>query len=160
MGRIVTQLKIENFVTGDKLECDALVDTGACYVVLPNAWQERLGEFPMSRTAEVMLADQRSQEGQVCGPAKIQIARFEPVASEVLFLDMQPDEDDQYDILIGYVALEQSQLAVDMLGHRLVRIPRVDAKRTSGRAALPPDGRESGPPDRTNTENTTLISAA
>ena len=40
---------------------------------------------------------------------------------------MQPDEG-TYEPLIGYIVLEQSQAAVDMLGHRLIHIKRMDLK--------------------------------
>lgn len=43
------------------------------------------------------------------------------------FIDMQP-EDGSYEPLIGYIPLEQAQAAVDMLGHRLVKVSRVDLK--------------------------------
>ena len=33
-----------------------------------------------------------------------------------------------YEPLVGYIVLEQSQAAVDMLGHRLVHIKRLDLK--------------------------------
>jgi len=33
-----------------------------------------------------------------------------------------------YEPLIGYIPLEQAQAAVDMLGHRLVKVSRVDLK--------------------------------
>ena len=33
-----------------------------------------------------------------------------------------------YDPLVGYLVLEQSQAAVDMLGHRLVRVDKLDLK--------------------------------
>lgn len=40
---------------------------------------------------------------------------------------MKP-ENGAYEPLIGYVILEQSQAAVDMLGHRLVAVKRMDLK--------------------------------
>ena len=41
---------------------------------------------------------------------------------------MEP-EHGRYEPLIGYITLEQSRLVVDMVGHRLVRLPHVDLKR-------------------------------
>jgi hypothetical protein len=38
-------------------------------------------------------------------------------------------EDGRYEPLIGYLPLEHSQAAVDMLGHRLVYVKRMDLKR-------------------------------
>ena len=46
MGRIVVSVKIENLTDKDaRIRCDALVDTGASHMVLPDAWRERLGEL-------------------------------------------------------------------------------------------------------------------
>jgi hypothetical protein len=47
--------------------------------------------------------------------------------TEVLFIDRQP-EDGAYEPLIGYIPLEQAQAAVDRVGHRLVKVSRVDLK--------------------------------
>jgi hypothetical protein len=41
---------------------------------------------------------------------------------------MIPDEGGEYEPLVGYIALEQAGAAVDMLGHRLVHVKRVDLK--------------------------------
>lgn len=43
------------------------------------------------------------------------------------FVEMNP-ADGNYEPLIGYTVLEQGQAAVDMLGHRLVRIKHMDLK--------------------------------
>mgnify|MGYP001616288233 FL=1 len=44
MGRIVANVRIKNlFEPENVINCDALVDTGAAYMVLPTAWKERLG---------------------------------------------------------------------------------------------------------------------
>jgi hypothetical protein len=37
-------------------------------------------------------------------------------------------EDGIYEPLIGYIVLEQCQAAVDMLGHRLIHVKRMDLK--------------------------------
>ena len=66
-------------------------------------------------------------EGTICGPVRIQIEGFRPIYNEVLFVDMEP-ANGQYEPLIGYVILEQCQAAVDMLGHRLVPVKRMDLK--------------------------------
>ena len=46
---------------------------------------------------------------------------------EVIFLPMQP-ADGIYDPLIGHLVLQQSQAAVDMVGHRLIHVKHVDLK--------------------------------
>src|SRR5437899_2652643 len=89
-GRILTHVTIVNALDpARELSCQALVDTGAWGLMLPRAWKERLGAFQMTRTVEMLTADQRLVSGEVCGPVTIQIEGFEPVSSEVTFVDME-----------------------------------------------------------------------
>jgi len=128
MGRIAASVKIENPAAPDKkIRCDALVDTGASHMILPSAWRDRLGDLEEIRRVSLELATQASVEGVVCGPVRICIEGFEPVFSEVVFVDMEP-ENGEFEPLVGYIVLEQSQAAVDMLGHRLVHVKRLDLK--------------------------------
>lgn len=128
MGRIVASVKIENLIDQDaRIRCDALVDTGASYMVLPDAWRDRLGELDEITTVPLETATQETVEGKICGPVRIQIEGFRPIYNEVLFIDMKP-ENGEYESLIGVVILEQSQAAVDMLGHRLIPLKRKDLK--------------------------------
>ena len=76
---------------------------------------------------EMETATQERIKGQVCGPIRIQIEGFRPIHTEVSFVDMQP-QDGEYEPLIGYLVLEQSQAAVDILGHRLVQVKHMDLK--------------------------------
>ena len=129
MGRIITPVVITNvFSPENRIACDALVDTGASYMVLPNAWREKLGEIETIERIELELADQSVQSGEICDPVKIQIEGFRPMYTEVLFIDMKP-ENGIYEPLIGYIVLEQCQAGVDMIGHRLIHIKRMDLKR-------------------------------
>jgi len=128
MGRIATFVTVENPADPEKrIECDALVDTGASHMILPAAWRKRLGDMKDLGKVAMETADQRLLEGAVCGPVQIQIEGFRPVFSEVVFVEMKP-EDGQYEPLVGYIVLEQSQAAVDMLGHRLIHVKRLDLK--------------------------------
>lgn len=128
MGRIITSVKIDNFSDPSKsMRIDALVDTGASHLVLPNAWKDRLGNLDVIRRVDAEIATQEKTPAEICGPVKIQIEGFSPIYSEVLFLEMKP-QDGLYEPLLGYIVLEQSQAAVDMLGHRLVHVNRVDVK--------------------------------
>jgi len=128
MGRIVSSVRIDNVSHPEKsLRCDALVDTGASYMVLPSAWRDRLGDLEEIETVDVQIATQQLIRGTICGPVRIQVEGFRPIYNEVLFVDMEP-EDGSYEPLIGYIVLEQSQAAVDMLGHRLIRANYVDLK--------------------------------
>ena len=128
MGRLVTSVKIENVSDANKvIRCDALVDTGASFMILPVAWKDRLGKLEQIRTVHAEMATQQVIEGKICGPVKIQMERFDPIFSEVMFVEMQP-EDGIYEPLLGYLILEQSQAAVDMVGHRLMHVKHIDLK--------------------------------
>ena len=128
MGRIVTSVTIQNVIEpGQSIKTDALVDTGASHMVLPNAWSDRLGSLDRIRVVELETATQEIVRADVCGPVKIQLEGFEPVYSEVIFIDMQP-EDGIDGPLVGYLVLEQSQAAVDMVGHRLIHVKHLDLK--------------------------------
>ena len=128
MGRIVTSVTIQNATDPSKsLRCDALVDTGASHLTLPSAWKERLGALSLARIVELETATQQVVEGSVCGPVLIELEGFPPTSGEVLFVDMAP-EDGRYEPLIGYLPLEHSQAAVDMIGHRLIHVKRMDLK--------------------------------
>lgn len=134
VGRIVASVTIENAADLSKaLRCDALVDTGASHMVLPIGWKDRLGPLESTRTIQLETATQEILTGEVCGPVRIQIEGFPAIHSEVSFVEMKP-EDGEYEPLIGYIVLEQSQAGVDMLGHRLIPIKHMDLKRAPGLA--------------------------
>ena len=76
---------------------------------------------------ELQTVTQEAVRGSVCGPVRIQIEGFRPIYNEVCFVDMKPDNG-AYEPLIGYIVLEQCQAAVDMLGHRLIHVKRMDLK--------------------------------
>jgi hypothetical protein len=128
MGRIIASVKIENVADASKnIRCDALVDTSKSLMVLPSAWKDRLGDLELIGKVELETATQETVMGEVYGTARIQIEGFRPIFSEVLFVEMNPI-DGNYEPLIGYIILEQSQAGVDMLGHRLVFIKHMDLK--------------------------------
>ena len=128
IGRIIASVVVENVLTPEKrILCDALVDIGASLMVLPTAWKERLGQLQSTRTVDFETSAQQKAQGQVCGPVRLQIEGFPSVFTEVLFVDMEPEKGD-YEPLIGYIPLEQSQAAVDVLGHRLVYVRHLDLK--------------------------------
>lgn len=128
VGRIIASVKIENASDPAKsIICDALVDTGASFMVLPMAWRDRLGNLETMTDVEMETATQETIKGVVCGPVRIQIEGFRPIHHEVAFVEMTP-EDGQYEPLIGYLVLEHSQAGVDMIGHRLVHVKHMDLK--------------------------------
>ena len=79
------------------------------------------------RTVELETATQEIVSGEVCGPVVIQLEGFDPINSEVLFLEMTPN-DGVYDPLVGYLVLEQSLAAVDMVRHQLMHAKTADLK--------------------------------
>ena len=128
MGRIVSSVTITSISDSSKsLRCDALVDTGDAFMVLPSAWKERLGDLEVVDTIALETATPETVEGEIRGPVRIQLEGFRPIFNEVLFVEMKP-EDGIFEPLIGYIVLEQSQAGVDMLGHRLVPIKHMDLK--------------------------------
>ena len=128
MGRIIAPVRIENPAEPSMgIRCDALVDTGAAFMVLPMAWRDRLGDLETMTEVEMETATQETLKGIVCGPVRIQIEGFRPIHHEVAFVEMAP-EDGEYEPLIGYLVLEHSQAGVDVLGHRLVKIKHMDLK--------------------------------
>ena len=135
MGRILTHVTIVNALDpAREITCQALVDTGAWGLMLPRAWKEQLGAFQMTRTVEMVTADQRVVTGEVCGPVSVQIEGFEPVSSEVTFVDMEL-EGGRYRPLLGYTVLEQAGLAADPVSGRLLKIPHMDLRAASGASA-------------------------
>lgn len=132
MGRIVASVKIANSLDPIKsIICDALVDTAASHMTLPSAWKSRLGDLRSLGEIKLELANQQAIRGEVCGPVLAKIEGFRPVFTEVLFVDMEPHEE-RYEPLTGYLVLEASQAAVDMFGHRLVKVKHLDLKRSEG----------------------------
>jgi len=128
VGRIVASVTIQNAgEPASRFRCDALVDTGASHMTLPEAWRERLETLATVDTVELELANQEVTRGEICGPVKIQIEGFRPIFTEVLFVPVQP-ADGLFEPLIGYLVLQQSQAAVDMVRHRLVHVKRLDLK--------------------------------
>jgi predicted aspartyl protease len=128
MGRIVTSVTITNVKHSEySMRCDALVDTGAAALVLPKAWQERLGPLELIHRVEFETATQTTVTGEICGPVQIQLEGFRPLYNEVVFVEMTP-ENGTYQPLVGYIILEQSQAAVDMVGHRLLHVKKMDLK--------------------------------
>lgn len=113
------------------------MDTGTSHLTLPVAWKERLGDLEEIRTVELETATQKTETGSVCGPVRIQIEGFKPIFTEIIFIEMEP-ENGEYEPLLGYIPLEQSQAAVDMLGRRLVYVKRLDLKNI-GQQRHPPD---------------------
>ena len=128
MGRIVTSVTITNVKSPDKvIRCDALLGAEASYMILPKAWKARVGELELIEKMDFETANQTTVKGEICGRVQIQMEGFRPIYNEVVFIDMEP-EDNIYEPLVGYIILEQSYAAVDMVGHRLIHLKKMDLK--------------------------------
>lgn len=128
MERIVTRVEVTNFKDLAKtMILDILVDTGTSMLVLPSVWKGRLGELDEISKVEMETANQEIVEASVCGPVKITIQGFRPIYDEVAFIEMKPI-DGKYETLLGYIPLEKAQAAVDMIGHRLIKVKTLDLK--------------------------------
>ncbi len=128
MGRITTKLTISNLSEPNTtFECNALVDTGTVFLALPSAWKDCLGQLEHLGKVKVELGNQSTTTAEVWGSVKLQIDGCRAVRTEILFVDMQP-EGGGYEPLLGYIPMEQAQLAVDMATHNLVPVKYVDPK--------------------------------
>jgi hypothetical protein len=103
------------------------VGTKTSHLILPTAWRQHLGDLKEIGTVELEIATQQMVQGVMCGPVRVQIEGIRPMFTEVLFVEMEP-ADRKYEPFIGYIVLEQSQAAVDMVGRRLIHIKRLDVK--------------------------------
>ena len=128
VGRIIASVTIQNASDLSlAVQCDALVGTGASLMVLPSAWKDRLGKLEFSAEIEVETATQDRVTAEVCGPVRIQIKGFRAILNEVAFINMKP-VNGGYEPLIGYIVLEQSLAAVDMITHQLIHLKHFDLK--------------------------------
>ena len=138
MGRISVDIVVENVLDRDRriespalvdpaLVDPALVDTCASYLTLPMAWREQMGDFEKDKSLEIELAYQHTTPGRLCGPVRIVIDGFDPVYSEVLFIEMS-ERDGSYEPLPGCIPMETGLLAVDLETHKLVSLKRAKVK--------------------------------
>lgn len=129
MGRIIAQVKITNFFDENKfIKCSMFVDTGAGALILPDEWKERFGNFRKSEPVELILANGETINGEICSPVEIEIEGFRPITNEVVFTKMEREKGENFEPLLGYIILEQSQASIDMLGHRLIPVKYIDMK--------------------------------
>ena len=110
---------------------DALVDTGASHLVLPSAWRDKFGVFAEERDDETEVASQERVKVMLCGPAQVLVEGFSDARTDVLFLDMKPDNDGNYMPLLGYIVLESCKVAVDMNNHRLIPVRYFDLRKAN-----------------------------
>ena len=128
MGRIISPVTVRNpFMPELSVVVNALVDTGASNMFLPDSIRHKLGEIEELEPAYCTFADGSKTLAKRFGPVKIQIEGFPNIYNEVIFL---PPDKSGVDIepIVGYIILEQSRVGVDMVGHRLIKIDSFDLK--------------------------------
>ena len=116
MGRAVEKVKFTNFVTGKSVVVDALIDTGATMVSLPQDVVEELGLRKM-REATVRCGDNRREVKPVCGVVTAEISG----RSGDFDVVREPEGSEP---VVGQLALQQLDLLVDAGGERVVPNPR------------------------------------
>lgn len=123
MGTIITPVTVLNVGEPEKqISFDGLVDTGSTFLTLPNAWKEKLGKLEKVDEVSLELANGEIRTGEVYGPVKIKIGNFRTIYTEVLFIEMEANEEGNYEPLVGYLPLEAIPVGVDMLNHRLFKV--------------------------------------
>ena len=113
MGTFSVQMSVSG-PTGESVEVDALVDTGATYTVLPSSLLARLGVTPRDRTA-FQLADERIVEYDV-GEVTVRLDGRE----RTVLVVFGPDEAEP---LMGAVTIELFNMSVEPVRQRLVPVP-------------------------------------
>ena len=116
MGKIVEKVKLTNLFDESKsVELEAVVDTGATMLVLPQDVVDRLG-LRKIRDARVRYANNRTELKEIYGVVTIEIqgrtGNFDVLAEEA---GSQP--------LIGQVVLEVLDLVVDPKARKLIPNP-------------------------------------
>ena len=103
-----------------------LVDTGCRYPVLPMQWKEILAPFPSCRQHQLLTADQRASKADTFGPIMLKVGGFVAVPTEVAFLEMTGDDNRDF-ALIGHLVLQQAEIVVNLVTHRLFRRSQLEA---------------------------------
>lgn len=117
MGKVVERVKITNLLDPSRsLEVDAIIDTGATMLVLPQELVDKLGLKKM-REVKVRYANNKTETKAVYGVATVEI---QGRAGEFNVLA----ESEGFQPLIGQIILEQLDLIVDPRSKRVVPNPR------------------------------------
>lgn len=117
MGKVVEKVKVANVFAPDKsMEIEAVIDTGATMIVLPQDIVDNLG-LKKIREVKVRYANNKTQLKSVYGIVAIELkgrtGNFDVLAEEE---GSQP--------LIGQVVLEVLDLVVDPRARKLIPNPR------------------------------------
>ncbi len=126
MGEVVVKVKLTNYadelmvrlgqLAQDQirsLEAEAIVDTGAVQLVLPQAIVQKLGLGRFS-TQVAQYADGRQEEVDVADGVSVELLGRRTLEEALVLGD---------EILIGQTVLEKTDLHVDCRGQRLIPNP-------------------------------------
>ena len=114
MGTFSVPIEIRNQVTGEFLQIDALVDTGATYTLLPSDMLHGLGVESIAQR-DFELADHRRVRYDV-GEVRLRLNQDELTVLVVFGTEGS-------DPLLGATALELFGLAADPVNQRLIPVP-------------------------------------
>ncbi len=116
MGRVTENVRFTNFLTGESVEVEALIDTGATMCVLPQDIVEGLGLKKM-RESTVRYGNGKKETKSIYGVVTIAIKGREGTL-EVLA------EPEGTSPLIGQILLELLDLLVDPAARAVIPNPR------------------------------------
>jgi len=125
MGRVAIEVELVNHADAvlaganalplekvRRIRIEAIVDTGASHLVLPQAVVDRLGLPVVGRTA-VRYADQRSATRNIVSDIELHVLGRDGIFRAIV-------EPDRKDVLLGAIVLEDLDLIVDCRAQKLV----------------------------------------
>ena len=117
MGRVTEKVKLTNFVAPEKsVVIEALIDTGAMMLVLPQNTVDALGLRKMQERT-VRYADNRTKVRSIYGGVIVDINGRSDLFSVIAEAEgTQP--------LVGQIVLEQLDLIVDPVARKVMPNPR------------------------------------
>lgn len=113
MGTFEIKIGVAGLTSGEFIEAEALIDTGATHTLLPSSLLQKLGVQPIDRIP-FQLADQHVVNYEV-GQVRLRIDGRERI---ILVVFGEPNASP----LIGATTLELFNLAVDPVGKRLLPV--------------------------------------
>lgn len=123
MDQIFQKVRVSQYGGGGgSIDFRALIDTGASHLTLPRAWKEKFPGVGTLQTRKVELASGELVEAEICGPLAAEIGDCRPIGTEVMFIDMTPDANGEYEPLIGYLPLQSIPVVIDLEHDELVEV--------------------------------------
>lgn len=124
MGLIHTEIRLDNPKGGvSGVSTNALVDTGALHLCLPEAMSRQLN-LAAERVRRVTFADGRSVEAPYVGPVRVEVAGRSCFVGAMVLGD---------EVLLGAIPMEDLDLMIDPARQQVVpRDPRGPASLAKG----------------------------